>query len=329
MSSFTILTYSSRSGSTYLAREVARQFDVVVVPEFQSAYPALSHPPGTVLRPDQIRYLLERDRQLHWVEEQEVNELLAAGPVSPGHFVRWVADCFRAREGAASTDYLVKLGGLPLTWPQVREHLPGVRGLNVVRDGRAVVNSLMSASSPYLGGSLDMGYGDPVWSARTWVRDIRAQSRCTASFPDSFKSYRYEDLVKHLDETVGAIGCDQGWRSAEEARTFAVTPAERAIHSNIDGPALQSRIRGWETELPREDRVVVEAIAGDDLRRLGYDDHLDVPIGERQWVMARARLVHVRRQGKGWYERLRRMKSPRDFADRVRRRAAQQRAWRS
>lgn len=329
MSSFTILTYSSRSGSTYLAREIARRFDVVVVPEFQCAYPALSHHPGSVLRPEQVRYLLDRDQQLHWVEDQEVDELLAAGSVSPGDLVRWVVDRFRARQGAESTDYLLKLGGLSLTWPQVREHLPGVRGLNVVRDGRAVVNSLMSTPSPYLGGSLDMGYGDPIWSAKTWARDVRAQARCAASFPASFKSYRYEDLVRHPDETVDAIGSDQGWRSADYERTFAVTPAEKAIHRNIDGPALESRIRGWEMELSRKDRVVVEGIVGDDLRRLGYDDHLEVSSRERQGTIVRARLSHVRRQAAGWYQRLLRLKSPQDFADRVRRRVAQRLAWRS
>lgn len=307
----TFLSYSSRSGSTFLAKRIAETGNILVVPEMQCPYLLLTRDPGSSVMPDELARLVANDPQISWPVARPDK------PLTVAEAVRHLVGSYARSVGYVGTDALVKLGGLPLIDQRARRHLPDLRYINVLRDGRAVVNSLLSTKSPYLGGGMSMGYGDPVWAARRWRDDVAAEMNLAMAYPAHVICVRYEELVSETEATIKSIFAQSGWQPGESAG-FQVHSEERAIHPNIDQPALDVRVGAWRGEMNRKDRIVVEAIAGPWLDRLGYEEHLEISGLERRRVMARATVRHFALQLRAVALRLRRIGGWAQLVDKLR-----------
>ena len=326
--SLTFLTYSSRSGSTYLAHQVARRLDVVVVPEFQFPYRVLPLGADTVLAEARVHELLSSDRQLDWVHAVEASEI-AQGGILVGDLIRVVVERYALQKGLdADGDYLVKLGGVLQLWGQTKAHLPDAQAVVMLRDGRAVVNSLLSSSSPYLGPGVAMGYGDAWWCARRWAADVETQLAVAEAEPGHVALVRYEELVRDADSTLSDLATRFGWqprRGTAENSSFGVRAEESGIHRLATGSAQSQRVEAWRQEMPRDVRIVVESLGRRELAAVGADDLLVAPISDRIAIMFRAALEHTKIQGAHGIRRLGRVRSTQEVWDKVRHAVARRR----
>lgn len=293
-SSSSFIAYSSRSGSTFVAARVAERYDVTVIPEFQTAYWLLEQSPDTPLSVEGMEKAVRRDRQLAWVTPERLADWLE-DPQLPRDAFAWIAGEWAAsRGGAVAGSILYKVGGVMAVWPAFSRHFPASPVVNVVRDGRAVVNSLLHSPRPY-GGSGTMGRDDAVHCARQWSTQVDQQTAIAAAEPDRVLQLRYEDVMQDLDGSLRRTAEFCGWTAGSGATAFSVTESERAIHELVAGPPVQRRVEGWRQELSREAQVTVEVIGARTLARHGYTaHHASTSPVERRAILGRAYLRHWR-----------------------------------
>lgn len=323
------LAYSSRSGSTFLATNLAERYAVAVVPEFQSAYWLLGQPAGRQVSAESLDPILQADRQLTWASKRSLGSALESGRATPGELLlelgrTWV----RKTDNPSQTRLLFKLGGVMGIWPDLDRHFPDSRVLNVIRDGRAVANSLLRSPRPY-GGPGNMGRGDYVHCAKQWDRQVSSQTILAQLMPERIYQVRYESFMRDFECELASIAEYFAW-PAGGSGGFSVAETERKIHQDVSGSPRLERSEAWRSELPRRARIVVEVIASETLRSHGYTDLLvDVGQGERMRALAIARAHHVRVASVDSTRRLLRIKSPAVLASRISHRWRARRAAKS
>jgi hypothetical protein len=216
------------------------------------------------------------DREIAPLLSQPFRDLLAEDATP------WLADRFRSffeeRARAQGRPVFVhKFTG----WPRsgfVQASLPGARFINVVRDGRAVVNSWLQMQW-WLGyrGPAAWHYGPlpPAYAAEweasgrsfvtlaglAWKILMDAFEAARARIPaDHWLDLHYEDFLSdprsHLERMLRFVGLE--WNAAFErglARTSFRTDRQRAYRDEIDGAQL----------------TLLERSLGDHLARWGYE----------------------------------------------------------
>lgn len=191
------------------------------------------------------------------------------------------------RAAAAFTDQLLSEWGQGA--PRVAEKTPGnllhmrtlarmhprARFIHVIRDGRAVVNSLMKVnwSNPKTGKSL--WYCESVDKAALyWAENIK-QIRAQSPGPARYYELRYEDLVCSPEATMRAVlaWLDEPWDSTVLAHHQA--PQELPELETSSADAAQAVYTGanetWKRTLDPGDLAAIhEGPAGAVLAELGY-----------------------------------------------------------
>lgn len=170
------------------------------------------------------------------------------------------------------------------------ERFPDARFVHVVRDGRAVASSLERSDAHRL---------HPLYGARRYARDTRLGLELEARHPDRVLRLRYEDLVADPEPALRRL-CDFLGLELEPAMLSAegsqvrLTPKEldRGHHLNVDKPIDATFTEKWRTQLDPASVRMVEHVAGEVIRELGYD----VPDSGRptRRQLADARLRHLR-----------------------------------
>lgn len=301
------LTYSSRSGSTLLAHEIDRTFDVLVVPETQCIYHAFTIARGSRISSRAASRMIQEDRQIYWFDATDLALLSSGPPLTPRELVLLIGRQFAVHQGVALPSHLMfKLGGALHIWRQVRDCIPDARAINIERDGRAVINSAIRSRAPYLNGTT-LALGDVVRAAHTWRQDHRVAQRATSDGL-GVTPVRYEALLEDTQSLLDRLGHEMGWNAGGVA-TFAVNPAETAIHSLAESCLEAGRLQGWRSELRRSDRIVAETVCRKELAELGLNDFLEITTREQSWAVAVATARHVKVQAIFTIRRLRRIRN--------------------
>lgn len=162
----------------------------------------------------------------------------------------------------------------------ILEVFPHARFIHIVRDPRAVVNSMLRAAE---------GWGSywaprsPIDAARRWLNAVLAYEELT-TLPADVSNVRYEDLhadgpdvllrlwrwlgleakVDAAREAHRACSIEQ-WTA--EGETFLSTNERREVP---DGFYREGRTDSWRNELRSHEVAVVEAICGEHMERFGY-----------------------------------------------------------
>jgi hypothetical protein len=144
---------------------------------------------------------------------------------------------------------------------------PDARVVVLVRDGRDVALSLER---------MPFGPNNAWAAAQWWARGIRAGERAAAEHPDQVMVVRYEDVVARPAVEVPRVCAFLGLRFEEDM--LAIERADRAkvvpdqaswFPTLFEG--LSTAFAGrWEREMRPRDRRIFAALAGDELRALGY-----------------------------------------------------------
>lgn len=172
--------------------------------------------------------------------------------------------------------------------PRILQWYPDARVVLVLRDGRDAVTSMLAA---------DFTHDDLRRHACNWRRAAELGEELASRYPGSLHTVRYEDLVANprdalsrLHEFLGipldpkqlvsgeAPNVVPGWESPWKARAIA--------------PIDPSRVGSWRHRATHAQRWAMNAIMGDVLNRLGYDDTAlyDAPLPSRLRHLAFARL---------------------------------------
>lgn len=158
----------------------------------------------------------------------------------------------------------------------ILEHFPNARFIHVIRDPRAVANSLIRS---------DVHRSDAYHAALRWSEDVERGLAFENRHPDISLRVRYEDLVTETDVVFGKILDFLGLPQASmdpEANQFEglgeYSEFYANIHANLDREPASDFADRWKTSLSKTDLEVVEALCHDQIENLGYDLLLEKPI---------------------------------------------------
>jgi hypothetical protein len=162
--------------------------------------------------------------------------------------------------------------------------LPSSRLIFLLRDGRAVIDSLLDARGAegwIRAPNMDMS--DPAGrvayvrrQARLWLNGTNAVQSAYAAHPEDLRwTVRYEDLrantrdaLRPLAAWLGLASDDAALREAVEANAF------EAIPRRLRGPGTPRRSATpglWRKNMTAPEQEAMEAIIGPKLRELGYE----------------------------------------------------------
>jgi len=303
---FAFLVYLGRSGSTWLSRQLdGASQDVLVTPELNFTVSAALAGDAAIraLDPDALVRFVRHDLQIANLDlaDDELDRLVRS---CAGQGVRALTETLvlahARKRGQAPRVAVIKKSVAHLAARPLAAVFPEVVFVHVVRDGRAVVNSLLHTESVYDPGR-PLGRGDPVHGARLWVRQLDSVAELAAREPERVIEVAYEALIREpaptLESLVAELAKKTGvpLRGAAGDAGFVVPERERGLHRLVTGAPVASRTHSWKDELGRANGIAVEAIARDWLERRGYAPHFLV--GESAAAIAatrlRAELVHA------------------------------------
>lgn len=283
MKSLAFLLYDNRSGSTFLSTLLNRYRGISISTETDLVYQILEYPEkfqssGNLKK--FIDYIFGKTR----FPELKINQKTVEEHFSSYNF---------PLSSKKVLDNLLKLyfnitNPLAECWivkgPRIYYHLktllkfyPGVKFIQIIRDGRAVYNSKKNTSSILYknGVYFDRGAMDNnlIHAAHIWHKKL--------TIADRFEKYvfnvKYEDLIQKQDDILNQIldylNISKKNRVQTKSQETFLTHMETAyqtIHASISSPAQISYIEKWEKKLRPEQVYIYEKINHSDLERFGY-----------------------------------------------------------
>lgn len=288
-----------RSGTTLLGHLLGSLDRVVVVPEapFKCRLVREFDPAGN------------NESLLGWLE----NHLkFQAWEDQTGGTLRSLAD--EAATGRSFLEELVKrhAGNHPAVWVDhtprnladarnLLEWFPEAIFIHLIRDGRAVVNSLLG---------VDWGPATAPDGALYWTQRL---SRGFSAFRiDSLRGHevRYEELVQSPDQVIRDLTEGVDVEASDEIETGETTPVDpyhRVHHERLTTEVDPNRATAWRQELTTRQVELIQWQAGGVLQNLGYDlagDRSNLPPGRwerfKLWGLRQVRTLrdklHQRRR---------------------------------
>jgi hypothetical protein len=209
--------------------------------------------------------MLVREYELEeWGVDVRASDLTEAGDAREA--IEKLHDLYLAKVGKTiwgqKTPRFVRYGAL------LKRAWPHAKFVNVVRDPRAVVSSLIRS---------DVHRSNAFFAALRWLKDVTAGFDLQDRFPDDVLLVRYEDLVRDpepvLRKVCGHLGIayEAGMAAPKgnEMREYGSWYSQ--AHALLDKPPDPDRIDLWRTQLSPRQLSLIESICGEPMGRLGYD----------------------------------------------------------
>lgn len=273
------LTYMSRSGSTLLSRLIHEEISgVCVLPEFRLPAHILSEG-NRILQATttDLGKLIELDYRFpalgltEQIQTELVNEMVGK---PPNEMIRLVVEAAMKVRGDNSEFVFVKLDVYGNMIPRIRSVFPSMKLLHIVRDARAVVNSMLSSELPFEQGQ-NMARSNPLFAAIGWRNFMCNIEIASAEMGSSLKEVRYEELVRTpsvvLDDLSDWLGCRKG-NSTKPSKTYIVNDSDKNLHRNVQSEPIEERIVSWRKELTQTQGLLVEWSASKEMKSRGYDE---------------------------------------------------------
>jgi hypothetical protein len=188
-----------------------------------------------------------------------------------------------------------------LTWLEL---FPSSKFIHLVRDGRAVANSIMH---------LDWGPNTELTAADWWKKKIAVGLAAEIHLgPERIKRVQYENLVLNPEDTLQDICAFLGINYVPEmikGDGFNAPRYSKSHHKLVGSPPDESRVQAWKNKLGKRQVQIFEAISGSMLAYLGYEleyDYNPYAVSKQErvyltlkeyllWVINRIRYIKRRR----------------------------------
>ncbi|WP_296219239.1 sulfotransferase [uncultured Sphingomonas sp.] len=270
-----VLCYVNRSGSTLLSRMINDLcHDVYVFPEVGFTVELfLAHKYGREITGTRLYNLISGDPRISAMGiTKDTLSAICLRHSSKDPAALFV-DLATAKMGRKPAGIVIKHEKLAYLLETIEAAIPQVRYFHVVRDPRAVANSMLNTPVPEKPG-FNMARGSILYPARHWRHYIKRLADWGASHP--VVEIRYEDLHKDSGKAACAsIAATLGTRlrstdSDMPLSSYQTAAIDQALHAKIHDGFDERRTSGWRNELtPRHIRLV-EATCRADMESLGY-----------------------------------------------------------
>lgn len=208
-------------------------------------------------------------------------------------------------QNPTATHIMDKHPAYAMALPLINKLFPRSKIIHIIRDGREVVVSMMSAKRR-------IGFGEEEirGASRMWVRNIKEARRHSGLFgPERYMEVRYDELKHHtatsLVQLFDFAGLDNdlqladGIAKANDIRVKQVSRGDKELNALRDKPDAI-----WKKKLSLEERWILDRMAGSLLSELGYAQpgwwklHPMDPV-KMQLRIARSRLLNT--VGSAWH----------------------------
>jgi hypothetical protein len=176
-------------------------------------------------------------------------------------FAAYAAKHGKPRWGDKTPHYVHQVDHLLRVWPRARFVV-------LVRDGRDVALSLRR---------MPFGPNNAWAAAQWWARGIRAGQRAQAAHPDAVLTVRYEDVagapateVQRICDFLG-VAYREDMLALEKADRSRIVPDQASWFPTIFEGITTGAVGRWRSEMSVRDQRIFAALAGDELRALGYE----------------------------------------------------------
>lgn len=298
---YIFLVYVGRSGSTFLARQIAeRTNDVLVFAETKLVdnLLAISEEKFQSMGLESRVSLIKQDPRWHnlGIDENTINRL-CSGSVSRVALFNNI--CRAKLNGRNDPKYiLVKNGASVFNSSQIAAFFnKEVLFLHISRDPRGSTCSRMR-KAPVYKERAGVRMEDPWFLARFWLR-YHEQVKNIKENGVKVIETRYENLITAPEETLSnlfdVLGIKQEPVSSDSIMLSDKEMEEK--HKNVLSPALSDRLHAWQDELPWQSGVTIEAICSDHIEKMFFTRELSPHL--KYSVLLKMYFKHV------WYSAIR------------------------
>lgn len=254
-----------RSGSTLLGAMLGSGKRMIATPESQFVADLMPHDPRQIMELGRaIDAITAHPRFKLW--NFSIGDLRPAGYGTFMDAVNWLVRTYGARSGRMDIDYWVEhQPGNVRHMRALAEACPDARFVHIVRDGRAVANSLLK---------VDWGPNSISSAAHFWSQRVAMGMALRDCLPHNrWARVRYEDLLAQPDEELRRI-CATLELPFDDAmiaaRGYHVPPSTRKQHHLVGQALAPQRIDAWQQELSQRQVEIFEAHVGPLITYLGY-----------------------------------------------------------
>jgi len=161
---------------------------------------------------------------------------------------------------------------------------PWARFVHIIRDPRAVVNSLKHS---------DVHHSNALYGAKRWRADVGRGLSYARLVPERVLELRYETLVRDTEQALtevcrflelawpGPAWWDLGGQATDEYSAFY-----DEIHKNLDRSISGEHIDKWTSQLSEREVEVVEDTTLEFMVKLGYEPQFENPSPSPMFVTA-------------------------------------------
>jgi hypothetical protein len=261
-----------RSGTTVLGSTLGAHSQAVVTPESEFvAHGVIRARAIARLHPDSwaaklTDWLSTEPGFLLWglsLDDDARAEL--GGATDPGDFFLRLVSLYAVRSGRPHADIWVEHSPANMRFAAVLQSaFPSARFIHLVRDGRAVVASILP---------LWWGPFSALAAAKWWSESVAYGLAASRTWPHQVFEARFERLAQDPEQSLQEIAAFidiPNEQSLHEKRGLDLPANTRAQHALVDQPFDASRIDAWRTALKPDQIRTVERRAGGLLATLGY-----------------------------------------------------------
>ena len=293
-----LLVLGVRRSGTTLLRIMLDRHSELALPDESYFVPQLAHRHGERPDTDQV---LDDLRRLPTLREWDVAPQAVAARLRPGmtlgEAIGAVYEVFAQRRGKhrwgdKTPMYMQHLPLLERLWPDARF-------VHLVRDGRDAALSFLGMPA----GIVTRTWAHPTTApdfACQWATEVRAARALGRRVGARYLELRYEDLVREPEAALRRVCAHAGLAYEPGMLDYAgsVDVATKPHQQRLRQPPTPG-VRNWREELPHEDALAFEGVAGDLLSQLGYE-LLDDALAARRSARSRARLARYRALSAAW-----------------------------
>ncbi len=300
-----------RSGTTMLASLLGKHHSILVTPESQfkekliNSFP-IRHKEDLI---NIINYLEKNFRFNIWdiaVNRDELYENLQLTQYNHQTIIRYLLDEYNKANEVKNYRYWIDHTPENIKNAiSLYNHFDNCKFIHIVRDGRAIANSLKKVS---------WGGNSTMFTSKYWMEHIAYGLALEKFLPNSsFMQTRYEDIIlrpnEELHRICSFIGIEYDERDFDGSG-FKVPVYTKKQHQLVGKEISQSRINLWETDLSEREIQIFEEMTNDLLIYLGYelkypDVSLDLSLNQKLAIYAKEfilrgidRFKHSRRKRK-------------------------------